>query len=255
MFRSSCSNFLSLVLVALFGGPLACLDTIEPGEGQDPLPENDSGRRDLTFDFSLAVSDWTGSYADFAMGQDPKDIQFVVERRMLPASTDRESGSLFLSSTNVSDDLFTFISYPVGRLKPNTPYAITFEMELASNAPRRCASTLGEPGEDVFLKVGASLAQPLPVEDANTQRVRLSVDKGNQSLGSTSAQVLGDISNELEECFNTPYRIITRDNLGNPLRITTNDEGRVWLFVGTESDYMGTTELYYDTLRVLLEPS
>ena len=67
--------------------------------------------------------------------------------------------------------------------------------------------------------------------------------------------VLVLLSNEVEQCFNTPYRVITRDNLGNPLRITTNDQGRLWLFIGTESDYEGTTELYYDNLRVLLQPS
>jgi hypothetical protein len=249
---SSRSNFLSLATLVLLGSPLACLDTIEPGEEQ-PLPANDSGRRDLTFGFNVGEGNWTAAYSDFHEEDQPA-IKLTTERRVLPQGTDRQSSGQFIASTNLSDDLFTFIKYPVSRLKPNTPYAITFEVELASNAPRRCPSTLGSPGEDVFLKVGASVLEPLAVMDPATQRARLNVDKGNQSLGGANAQMLGDISNELEQCFNTPYRIITRDNLGNPLRITTDDTGRVWLFVGTDSDYEGTTELYYDNLHVRLEP-
>ena len=255
MSRSPRSTFLPLVVLTLLGSPLACLDTIEPGEGQEPLPENDSGRRDLTFGFDSGQSNWIGGFSDFAADANPQDIRFVTERQTTPVGTDRQSGAQFVSSTNVSDDLFTFITQPVARLKPNTPYALTFEVELASNAPRRCPTLEGSPGEDVFLKVGASLVQPGAVTDPNTQRVRLNVDKGNQSVGGANAQTLGDIANDSEQCFNTPYRIITRDNLGNPLRITTDDTGRLWLFVGTESDYTGTTELYYDNIRVVLTPS
>ncbi|KFE68112.1 hypothetical protein [Hyalangium minutum] len=254
MFRVPRLNSLPLVLV-LLGAPLACLDTIEPGEGVEPLPENDSGRRDLTFAFDPDQSNWTGGYSDFAAGQDPQNIHFILRRDTTPVGTDRQSGAMFVSSTNVSDDLFTFITQQVSRLKPNTPYALTFEVELASNAPRRCPSVNGSPGEDVFLKVGASLVQPAAVTDTNTQQVRLNVDKGNQSVGGENAQTLGDIATDSEQCFNTPYRIITRDNVGNPLRITTDANGRLWLFVGTDSEYFGTTELYYDVIHVVLEPS
>lgn len=247
-------NFLPLVLV-LLGAPLACLDTIEPGEGVEPLPENDSGRRDLTFAFDLGEPSWTAGYSDFEATQDPQDIHFTVRKELTPVGTDRQSGAQFVSSTNMSDDLFTFITKQVSRLKPDTPYAITFEVEVASNAPRRCPGVNGSPGEDVFLKVGAALVQPGPVTDTETQQVRFNVDKGNQSVGGMNAQVLGDIATDSEQCFNTPYRIITRDNRGNPLRITTDGTGRLWLFVGTESDYTGTTELYYDVLHVVLEPS
>jgi hypothetical protein len=246
------SNFLPLAALLLLGSPLACLDTIEPGE-ELPLPENSSGRRDLTFGFNAGESNWAASLSDFHEDDQP-GIKLISQRRTLPPGTDRQGTAQFVSSTNTSDDLFTFIKYPVSRLKPHTPYAITFEVELASNAPRRCPSALGSPGEDVFLKVGASLFEPQPTTDSATKITRLNLDKGNQSIGAPHVQVLGDISNELEQCFNTPYRIITRDNLGNPLRITTDGEGLVWLFVGTDSDYEGTTELYYDNLRVRLEP-
>lgn len=254
MFRFPRLNLLPLVL-ALLGAPLACLDTIEPGEGIEPLPENDSGRRDLTFTFDSGESTWTGGISDFPTNKDPQDIHFTLRRDTTPVGTDRQANALFVSSTNVSDDLFTFITLMVGRLKPNTPYALTFEVELASNAPRRCPSVNGSPGEDVFLKVGASLVQPAAVTNTETQQVRLNVDKGNQSVGSENAQTLGDIANDSEQCFNTPYRIITRDNVGNPLRITTDANGRLWLFVGTDSDYSGTTELYYDVIHVVLQPS
>jgi hypothetical protein len=252
--RCSRPNFLSLLMLVLLGAPLACLETVGPAEGPLPLPENESGRRDLTFTFGEEDSGWNTGYADFDVGQDPEDIQFRVQRIAMPSGTDRQERALFISSMNVNDDLFTFLYTRVGRLKPNTPYALTFELELASNAPRRCSDVYGAPGEDVFLKVGASIGPPLAAADSTT-RIRLNLDKGNQSVGGANAQVLGDISTELEQCFNTPYRVITRDNRGNPFRITTDDQGQLWLLVGTDSDYRGTTALYYDTLHVVLEPS
>src|SRR5687767_7578322 len=85
------SNFLPLLVLMLLGSPLACLDTIEPGDGQEPLPESDSGRRDLTFAFDSGESNWSGSYSDFAAGEDPKDVQFIIARRTMPVGTDRQS--------------------------------------------------------------------------------------------------------------------------------------------------------------------
>ena len=50
------------------------------------------------------------------------------------------------------------------------------------------------------------------------------------------------------------YRPITRDNRSRPLRVTSDAQGTLWLLVGTDSGYESTTALYYDTIRVVLEP-
>ena len=45
----------------------------------------------------------------------------------------------------------------------------------------------------------------------------------------------------------------TVDSAGKPIRATADAAGRLWLLVGTDSGFEGTTRLYYKTIRVTLE--
>ncbi len=211
-----------------------------------------TGRRDLLFEFDDSTQDWTASFTDLSTGQ-VNDVGFVFERRDLPAETGVMGGALFLSGKNVSDDLFMFLTHPVSDLRPEAPYSLTFELELASNAPTGCAGVGGAPGESVFLKVGAASVQPERVTTP-TGTYRLNVDKGEQSAGGANAQVVGDIANGSTDCATPTYRRITRDNHGNSFHASTDAQGQLWLLIGTDSGFEGTTALYLDTIRVILEP-
>ena len=61
-------------------------------------------------------------------------------------------------------------------------------------------------------------------------------------------------ANGSPECSDTPYRMIERDNLEEPLTVRTDAEGSAWIFVGSDSGFEGTTSLYYDRIDVVLEP-
>lgn len=232
-----------LLLSLLLGLSTACSGDLEP-DGTE--------RRDLLFTFDESTQGWTAGFTDLATAQ-ANDVGFVFEHREVPPEIGPMGGALLLSGKNVSDDLFMFISHPVSDLKPDSPYAITFQLELASNAPTGCAGIGGAPGESVFLKVGASAIAPERVTDASGH-YRLNIDKGNQSEGGDNAQVVGDIANGSTDCASTTYRSITRDNEDNPFRISSNSEGQLWLLLGTDSGFEGTTALYADTIRVVLEP-
>lgn len=216
-------------------------------------PDDGTGRRDLLFTFDTDTQDWTGNFTDLAQSQ-VNDVGFLAERRDLPAGTGLSGGALFVSGRNPSDDLFMFITTPVTGLLPSTPYAVTFELELVSNGPTDCVGVGGSPGESVFVKAGAAPVQPDRVMDSRDHYV-LNVDKGNQSNEGANAVMVGDIANGSTDCTNPPYRPITRDNRSRPLRVTSDAQGTLWLFVGTDSGYESTTSLYYDTIRVVLEPA
>jgi hypothetical protein len=236
----------SLLLASLLLGlPSACSGALDE-------PDDGTGRRDLLFTFDASTQDWTGNFTDLAPSQ-VNDVGFLFERRELPAEVGTPGGALFLSGRNVSDDLFMFLTHPVTGLRPDTAYALTFELELASNSPTGCVGVGGAPGESVYLKVGAALIQPDRAMDSSGN-YRLNVDKGNQSAGGANAVVVGDVANGSADCGAPSYRRITRDNRSLPLRITTDAQGTLWLFVGTDSGYESTTSLYYDTIRVVLEP-
>ncbi|WP_224240066.1 hypothetical protein [Hyalangium gracile] len=232
-----------LLLSLLLGLSSACSESID---GPD-------GRRDLLFTFDGSTQGWSSGFTDLAPIQEPS-VDFLFERRELPTETQLMGGALFLSGRNVSDDLFMFVAHPVEDLRPDTPYSLVFELELASNAATGCTGIGGAPGESVFLKVGAASVQPARVTN-ETGHYRLNVDKGNQSEGGANAQVVGDIANGSTDCTSPTYRRITRDNRDDPLRITSNSEGRLWLLVGTDSGFEGNTALYFDTIRVVLEPA
>jgi hypothetical protein len=215
------------------------------------LDEPDS--RDLLFTFDSSTQDWTGHFTDLAPSQ-VDDVGFLVEQRQLPAEAGRPGGGLFVSGRNPSDDLFMFLTHPVTGLLPDTTYAVTFELELVSNSPTGCVGVGGSPGESVYLKVGAAGLEPARATSVGGN-YSLNVDKGDQSTGGANAVVVGDVANGSTDCGNPPYRPITRDNRSRPLRVTTDAQGTLWLLVGTDSGYESTTSLYYDTIRVVLEPA
>ena len=79
----------------------------------------------------------------------------------------------------------------------------------------------------------------------------MNIDKGNQSQGGENMVVLGHIGIP-GEAFE--YQLIQRNNLRNPVQITTDSSGSLWLIIGTDSGFEGTSTLYYNTIEVALKP-
>lgn len=237
----------ALVLGACAGEAAETTTTQPPGPG-DPIR--------IRFDFENGSDGWASDVSDFSEETRPEDI--LSQTGVNPPGIDDDSGYFHLAASNRSDDMFLFISRRLGDqadLAPDTAYRIDFEVSAASNAPSNCAGIGGPPGEAVWLKVGASNEQPTPVqEDGYTS---LTIDKGNQSQGGEDAEVAGVIANGIpcEEALEAdqPFAMVDWEHeLSNP--VTTDDEGRLWLLVGIDSGFEGRSELYYDTVEVVLTP-
>ncbi len=233
------------LLSLLLGLSTACSGDLEP--------DNSAERVELLFTFDADTEGWTGGFTDLAPDQ-ANDVGFLLGHRQLPAETGLQGGALFISGKNVSDDLFMFLAHPVRGLRPETSYSLTFELELASDAPSGCVGVGGAPGESVYLKVGAAVERPGRMT-ASPESIRFNLDKGEQSTGGADAQMVGDVTNGTSDCGTATYRLITRDNRASPFRVTTDSQGELWLLVGTDSGFEATTALYYDTIRVTLEVS
>ena len=63
-------------------------------------------------------------------------------------------------------------------------------------------------------------------------------------------EVIGNIAHP--EVEDREYRIKTLDSVGLALRVNADDEGRVWLVVGTDSGFEGLTRLYYARISYAL---
>jgi len=203
-----------------------------------------------TFDFSKSQDNWIVDFTDFPSGeQDSAFYELKFAYTSLPANLGANKKSMMLSGNNHSDDLFMFMKKKITNLVPNTDYAMVFEVELASNAPKGTVGIGGSPGESVYLKAGASGNEPKKVIEAN--QYALNIDKGNQSTSGENTVVLGDIAVD----FNTEeYTLITRSNAStynDPFVAKSNSKGELWLIVGTDSGFEGTTTIYYTKVNVV----
>lgn len=80
--------------------------------------------------------------------------------------------------------------------------------------------------------------------------VVMNIDKGNQSQGGNDMVVIGNVGIPGDEFS---YTLIQRDNMQQPVRVRTDDSGNLWVIIGTDSGFEGTTTLYYNTVEVFLE--
>ena len=215
------------------------------------LESGDAGLYIFSFeyDFSESTHDWVTGFSDYPAG--PDDSAFFELKHAHTGCPTGGGKAIMISGNNHNDDLFMFIKKKISGLKPNSDYTLTFDVELASNAPHGVSGSNGAPGENVFLKVGASGMEPKSVIEEN--KFAMNIDKGNQGEGGEDMIPIGDIAT-LDTSGN--YTIISRSNLASsntqPLTGRTNSRGELWFIVGTDSGFEGVTTLYYTAINVVL---
>lgn len=204
------------------------------------------------FDFRNGAQGWRGGFTDYPAGQE-EFFELESGIRQLPSEIGSGTGFL-LSGNNHSDDLFMFLKRRLSAadgIAANQTYQVRLRIVVASNAPSGAFGIGGSPGESVYLKAGASGAEPRPV--VRKGEVHLNVDKGNQSHGGKAASVVGTIGNGTEPGGADPYISLTRTHV-HEFQATASSAGDLWLMVGTDSGYEGTTALYYQRIEVELIP-
>ncbi len=221
------------------------------------VPTQPSRPIDFVFRLEAGPEGWEGRFSDYPAGQE-NAMELTADYRRLPAVLGLNRSALFISGNNRSDDLFMFFRRRVTGLGPSARYVVGFEIEFATDAPRGCGGIGGSPGESVYLKAGASQAEPLVRPGALGQMV-LNTDKGNQSQGGREAVVLGTIENTVP-CQQGPDGSLIRRWESKTLRssglvhVQTDLSGGVWLIVGTDSGFEGRTELYYTRITATFNP-
>lgn len=206
------------------------------------------GKHDLLlithqFDFSESDHGWTGDFADYPVGDSVK-YGLYFGHDPLPPNLGNAKG-LKISGTNYNDDLFMFVKKKIDGLKPSTEYEVSFQIKFATNAAKTPPNIDGSPGENVYLKAGAAPMEPVKV--AVNGQYRMNIDKGNQLSGGQHMTFVGNVSTPLQGYYN----VVERNNDAS-FSAMTNANGELWLIVGTDSGFEGTTTLYYTSITVLL---
>jgi len=205
-------------------------------------------------DFSVDEDGWTGGFADYPISVLPEDWDMVFGYEPLPASLNLDANGLMLQGDNHSDDLFMYVKRPYDGLMPNTTYLVVFQVDLASNAPTGTVGVGGSPGDSVYVNVGVSLTEPNAIV-GDDDYWRMNIDKGNQASSGEDAITIGTIGVELPGVGGGPiYKMKPLDNLEEPLLITTDDQGQVWLLVGTDSGFEALTQIYLADIAIEFTP-
>jgi hypothetical protein len=216
-------------------------------EDDEPTPDI----IEITFDFEQNDEGWIGGFADLPE-EGHESYELEVGHSPIPEETNATGNSIRIQGHNRSDDLFMFLKKQITGLSPSTTYQVIFDLEIASQYPGAAPGIGGSPGGSVFLKVGATAEEPIPVveDQEGVDYLRMNIDKGDQSQEGADMINIGTVGIEGDE-YN--YELIQRSNGDRRFSVTTDPEGDLWLIIGTDSGFEGLTVLYYNRINVRLE--
>lgn len=234
----------SLLVLPLLGLLSAC------GSDNDDI-KADPNTKMLHIDFNDSITGWKAGFADYPAGEE-EFYELGSGHANLPAALTTTRKGFKVTGNNHSDDLFMFITKQVDGLEPNTRYDLRFKVTFGTNAQNNCMGIGGSPGNSVWIKVGATKNEPKAVNDG-AGFLLLNWDKGNQAAGGSDAIIAGDFANS-QECSATDvvttYLKKTLITEKGAYSAVSDDKGNLWLMLGTDSGFEGTTTIYFMELEV-----
>ena len=202
------------------------------------------------FTFEEDQEGWETGFADLPKDHNVEIYEKETGHVSLPSGL--EGNAIYLSGHNRSDDLFMFLIKLIEGLKPDTTYRVNFIVDLASNTPEGMMGIGGSPGESVYVKAGAVTIEP-ELYEASDGWLRINIDKGNQAREGLDMVNIGNVANpniDMNTYTGEEYAVMTLDPQGLNFTVTTDNDGMVWVIVGTDSGFEGLTTVYYDAITI-----
>jgi hypothetical protein len=220
---------------------------------------------ELTYDFESGTEGWEAGLSGFP-ADDEELYGLEVEHTTLPEPLD-DNGALMVKAANPNENLFLFISKEVTGLQPNTRYDVNFTIEFASiveidttgfvvDTTEFATDTTGidttgvgtgvyARNDTVVIKAGAVSAEPvLEVDNTNFFQI-VGIDPGEAGKDGSDLIVLGNFPGDTTE---NGLTLQTASN-ENPISVSTNGDGELWLIVASES-FGTSTVIYYNSITV-----
>jgi len=200
----------------------------------------------LEYNFTQGQQNWQAGFADYDPAQ--ADI-FELASGIKTLPTGFSGTGYQLAGHNRSDDLFMFLKRRITGLSPSSRYQASIRVSFLSHAGADCMGIGGAPGESVYLHFGFADIEPKQVG------YNLNVAKGNQSQDGTHSKVQGNIAVKDLPCDGSKYQSKTlTSTASSSVQFTTQSDGSIWIFTGTDSGYEGKTTLYYQKIELELKP-
>jgi len=192
------------------------------------------------FTYDIDNEGWIGSFTDYRRYEE-SIYALKFSHATLPQPLNTADGAVLQSGINRGERLFMYMVRRIDGLDVNRTYDVSIDVEFA-------AHTDDGANQEVTLKAGATGFEPKRYVDARGF-YRLNVDKGDQSGSGNDMQALGRLSNGSD---NGGYRLQHLSNR-TPLRVSADENGTMWVIVGTDSGIDAGTTIYYNTVTVSLE--
>jgi len=206
------------------------------------------------FGFEEGLQGWEGGFSDYTFEFADMD-SLTYAYRELPEGLNMPGGAPYVSGANSADDLFMFMKRQLddaAGLLPDTTYKIDFHIEFATDSPSGCMGIGGAPGEAVRVKAGATTDEPEVVVEDEAYRMNIRKDRGLDPEEKLDMVTIGHVGNNAGDCHDWVWEIKTLEYEG--FEAATDENGRIWLIVGTDSGFEGTTSLYYTNIEAVLTP-
>lgn len=204
-----------------------------------------------SYNFDEQPEGWTSLFSNYGVGRED-DFELESGYRPLPDPLNTDQLAFYLSGRNLSDDLNMYLKHRIPDLEPSTSYEVEFEVSVATDAPSGCAGVGSPPGEGVTVHTVASALEPDRVVDDSRQnnyyRLNLAENYNGDEPSWYQATRIGDVANSRECEDGWQYEI--KQLSGGQQTVTTDEEGALWLLVGTRSGFEATTSLYYTKVTV-----
>jgi hypothetical protein len=207
---------------------------------------NDEGIQvfSATFHFNESQNAWSGGFADYKVADSvASELHFGYEN--LPNNLATNQKSLMLSGKNVGENLIMFIKKKITGLSPNAEYTLVYDITFASDAQVGVAS-----GDSVQLIAAAFTYEPIAKEVNGYYRLTTADSGYNQN----DLSPIGSIGNPWSQ--GSEYGSAGNATSTNPYIIgRTNDNGEMWLYIGTNSLYKDLTTIYFTFVNVVFSRS
>lgn len=233
--------------VGLMVGGLALAAALGGCDGVTDPPAFDEAV-EVIYDFNDGKQGWEGGFAHYGVGRS-EDMGLTQGIETLPSGFEGEG--FHLGGRNKSDDLWMYITRGVDGFEPGRAYQVLLAVRFLSAAPRDCVGIGGPPGESVFLKAGATDIRPEPVEEDDYWY--MNVDKGNQLTDGAAAELIGDVATSNQDCHEWIWEELEHGSREGRT-VTADEEGRIWLLIGTDSGFEGRTDLFYTEVEAVFIP-
>jgi hypothetical protein len=223
-----------------FGLLQGCNLEINSGSSNQPIA--------FEYDFESGAQGWTAGFSDYPSDYEDLSI-YELASGVMSLPTDSTKHGFYLAGHNRSDDLFMFIKTKVTGLQASSRYVADIQIDMLSNKGEDCFGIGGSPGSSVYIKYGFGDIEPKQAD------YYLNLDKGNQVADGANAKTIGDVVIPGKTCeFGEFASKVISNTHEKQLNFTSNADGSIWLFAGSDSAFEGFTQLYYDKLSFKLTP-